>query len=217
MLPNLTPPPATIEQYIRFKESLGITNSVLIHGLSYGANVEFLKNFVKVLGQSSTKGIGVLDPDTVTPEALRDMHNAGIRSIRVNMYRYNAMHDVETHPEFWESKPVIEQEIMSAGILQITDHFALLKGPSVLSPECDGDVARQVRFEDIIELVRQGLLYVMLSACYRISNEGPSYRSLRSLVRFSRGAIGMKVRTNEEVIRETPFLVVDDPTWLERL
>ncbi|KAE8394454.1 hypothetical protein BDV23DRAFT_179608 [Aspergillus alliaceus] len=92
---HLTPHPATIEQYIRFKKSLGITNSVLIHGLSYGANVEFLKNFMKVLVQSSTKGIGVLDPDTVTPEALRDMHNAGIRSIRVNMYRYNAMHDVE--------------------------------------------------------------------------------------------------------------------------
>ncbi|KAE8394455.1 hypothetical protein BDV23DRAFT_179609 [Aspergillus alliaceus] len=110
---------------------------------------------------------------------------------------------------------------MSAGILLITDHFALLKGPSMLFPECDGDVARQVRFEDIIELVRQGLLYVMLSACYRISNEGPSYRSLRSLPgslaeRLPHTA-GMKVRTNEEEIRETPFLVVDDPTWLERL
>ncbi|KAF7586295.1 hypothetical protein BBP40_009151 [Aspergillus hancockii] len=78
---HLTPPPATIEQSIRLKKSLGIIKSVLTHGLSYGANVESLKSFVNVLGQSATKRIGVIDPDTVIQEELQEMHKAGIRSI----------------------------------------------------------------------------------------------------------------------------------------
>ncbi|GAB1201972.1 hypothetical protein APSETT445_000570 [Aspergillus pseudonomiae] len=238
--------------------SLGITNSVLTHGLSYGANVESLKSFVKLLGQSSTKGIGVIDPETVTREELQEMHNAGIRGIRVNVYKYKAMHDAElqkvalreharmigkhcpgwtmaftqTHPEFWkELRPVIEQEITPAGIRLITDHFTLLKGPSMLPPECEGDVTRQVGFEDIMDLVRKGHLYVKLSAPYRVSNEAPFYDDLKPLVRAyidanpKRVLWGsdwphtprMKVRTYDEAMKETPFLEVDDHAWLKSL
>jgi pyruvate kinase len=37
------------------------------------------------LGEGNSKAIGVIDPDTVTPEELHDMHRAGIRGIRVNL------------------------------------------------------------------------------------------------------------------------------------
>ncbi|KAE8146983.1 hypothetical protein BDV25DRAFT_161403 [Aspergillus avenaceus] len=255
---HLTPPPATIEQFLRFKKRLGITNSVLTHGLSYGANIESLKDFVQTLGPASTKGIGVIDPETVTPEELRDMHSAGIRGIRVNIYKYKAMHDVElqkvalreharvigkycpgwsmaftqTHPEFWkELQPVIEEEIAPVGIRLVTDHFALLKAPSMLGPECVRDVTRQPGFSDIIELVRKGVLYVKLSAPYRVSNDAPSYNDLKPLVRAYVEANPyrilwgsdwphtpqMKVRTHQEAMRETPFLNVDDLSWLKTL
>lgn len=46
---HLTPPPAIIPQFLAFKSGLGITNSVLTHGLSYGADRTSLKSFVAEL------------------------------------------------------------------------------------------------------------------------------------------------------------------------
>ncbi|PYH93229.1 amidohydrolase 2 [Aspergillus ellipticus CBS 707.79] len=207
---HLTPPPATVQQFLEFKKNIGITNSVLTHGLSYGSDCTSLKSFVDELGKTDTKAIGVIDPDTVTPEELREMQSKGVRGIRVNLYKYQAMHDVElqkkalreharaigkhcpgwsmafthVHPEFWADLiPVIEHEIVPSGVCLVTDHFALLRTASMLSSECEGDVTRQTGFREIMELVRAGHLYVKLSAPYRVSHEAPYYADLKPLVR----------------------------------
>lgn len=152
----------------------------------------------------------MIDPETVTPAELAEMHANGIRGIRVNMYRYGAMHDValqkialtahagaldghctgwsmaftHTHPEFWgELKPVIAQEIVPRGIRLVTDHFALLKGASMLPAELEGDVMQQEGFEDILDMVRTGHLFVKISAPYRISTQAPYFQDLKPLVR----------------------------------
>ena len=207
---HLTPPPATVQQFLDFKNKVGITNSVLTHGLSYGSDCTSLKEFVHELGESGTKGIGVIDPDTITAEELQEMHNKGVRGIRVNLYKYQAMHDVErqkqalrehtraiashcpgwsmafthVHPEFWgELTPMIQQEIVPGGVRLVTDHFALLKAASMLPGEYKGDITRQPGFKEIMDLVRAGLLYVKISAPYRVSSEAPHYTDLRPLVR----------------------------------
>jgi predicted TIM-barrel fold metal-dependent hydrolase len=272
---HLTPPSATVDEFIDFKLRLGITHSVLTHGLSYGDDCTSLKTFVTELGQQQTFGIGVIDPDTITTTELKEMQAAGIRGIRINLYKYGAMHDVEnqkkalrdharvikehcpgwsiafthTHPEFWrELKPTIEEEISSAGIPLITDHFALLKGASMLPEEHKDDVTKQSGFEDIIELVHSGSLWVKISAPYRVSEVEPTYDDLKPIVRALVNANPeriiwgsdwlvrlyilhapyantaprphtprMKVRSKEEALIETPFLRVDDLTWLRSL
>ncbi|KAH8435231.1 uncharacterized protein LDX57_012861 [Aspergillus melleus] len=210
---HLTPPPATIKNYLDFKQKLGLTNSVLTHGLSYGADCSSLTTFTSDLGPDTTRAIGVIDPSTVTPLQLQAMQRAGVRGIRVNLYRYGAMHDVEaqktalreharalgsqcagwsmafthTHPEFWsELTPVIEREIVPTGIKLVTDHFALLKGASMLSGAGDGpasDVSKQPGFAEIVDLVRAGHLYIKISAPYRVSKQAPDYADLKPLVR----------------------------------
>jgi hypothetical protein len=80
-------------------------------------------------------------------------------------------------------KPTIEEEISSVGIPLITDHFALLKGASMLSVEHKDDTTKQPGFEDIIELVRSGSLWVKISAPYRVSEVEPTYDDLKPLVR----------------------------------
>ncbi|GLA26537.1 hypothetical protein AnigIFM63326_003700 [Aspergillus niger] len=255
---HLTPPPATVQQFLAFKEKIGITNSVLTHGLSYGPDCTSLKAFVQELGESGTRGIGVIDPDKTTPEELQEMHKQGIRGIRVNLYQYQAMHDVErqkqalrdhiraikphcpgwsiafthVHPEYWgELKPIIEEEVMSSSLHLVTDHFALLKAASMLPAEYEGDITRQPGFTEIMDLVRSGLLYVKLSAPYRVSHEAPRYADVKPLVRAFVDANPrqilwgsdwphtphMKVRTREEALRETPYLVIDDAEWLKSL
>ena len=67
---------------------------MLTHGLSYGADCTSLKTFVSESGTNDTKAIGVIDPSTVTFDELTAMHAAGVRGIRVNLYKYQATHDV---------------------------------------------------------------------------------------------------------------------------
>ncbi|KAM0479020.1 hypothetical protein ACHAPX_004999 [Trichoderma viride] len=205
---HLTPPVASIKQYLKWKSDMGLTHSVLTHGLSYGDDCISLQSFVPELGKSCTLGIGVIDPATTAPVELRQMREAAIRGIRVNVYKYNAMHDVErqkvalgehaavvkhycpgwsmafthTHPEFWgELAPVVEK-IVASGIPIVTDHFALLKAASTLPEEYKGDITLQPGFADIVSLVRSGALYVKISAPYRISDLEPDYADVRPLV-----------------------------------
>ncbi|ODM24286.1 hypothetical protein SI65_02006 [Aspergillus cristatus] len=262
---HLTPPPATIPQFLAFKSRLGITNSVLTHGLSYGADCTSLKSFVAELNTTApaTKGVGVIDPSTVTGDELNAMHAVGVRSIRVNLYKYQAMHDVErqktalreharairdhedekrwslafthTHPEFWgELSPVLEEVLVPEGIALVTDHSALLKGSSMLNSDSQNgkvNVTQQPGFGEILELVRAGHLYIKLSAPYRVSKLAPGYEDLKPVVRAFVDANPerilwgsdwphtphMKVRTREEALRETEYLVVDDLAWLKSL
>lgn len=254
---HLTPPAASVPQFLDFKARLGLTHSVLTHGLSYGDDCKSLKTFVPELGRTQTFAIGVIDPSTIMPAELRSMHEAGIRGIRVNLYKYGAMHDVELqkvalrehaavlkqhcpgwsmafthiHPEFWRELTAVVQEIALEGIPLVTDHFALLKAASMLPQEYKHDIKEQPGFGDVIDLVRSGALYVKISAPYRISELAPHYNDIRPIVEAlvkanpNRVLWGsdwphtprMKVRSRQEALKETPFLEVDDETWLRSL
>ncbi|KAF2011515.1 hypothetical protein BU24DRAFT_454049 [Aaosphaeria arxii CBS 175.79] len=254
---HLTPPAASIHQFLDFKARLGLTNSVLTHGLSYGDDCTSLKTFVSELDTSRTSAISVIDPSTATPEELDSMQAAGIRGIRVNLYKYGAMHDVELqklalrehaavlkkqcpgwsmafthiHPEFWGELTPTVQSIAAAGIPMVTDHFALLKGASMLPEKHSSNIEDQPGFQDIMSLVRSGALYVKISAPYRVSEMAPQYEDLKPLVQAlvkanpRRVLWGsdwphtprMKVRSHEEALKETPFLEVDDESWLRSL
>jgi predicted TIM-barrel fold metal-dependent hydrolase len=136
------------------------------------------------------------------------MQQDGIRGIRVNNYKYNAMHDVERqkvalrehaavlkrhcpgwsmafthmHPEFWSELTPIVEEIVASGIPIVTDHFALLKAASMLPEEYKADITSQPGFADIISLMRSGALYVKVSAPYRVSELAPDYEDVRPLI-----------------------------------
>lgn len=252
---HLTPPAATIQSFKNFRRRLGITNSVLTHGLSYGDDCSSLKTFVSQLGKTVTSGVGVIDPENTSDEEIRDMQAAGIRGLRVNLYHYNAMEDVELQKktlgaylgrvteqalpwsltittirtEFWDTlEPFVRSEVVPTGTPLITDHFGLLKAPSMLPAEYRDDPTKQPGFASIVRLVKDGHLHVKLSAPYRVSEQRPRYEDLKFLVRTfvdanPRQVIWgsdwphtprMKVRSHEEAMKETPFLEVDDEAWL---
>lgn len=206
---HLTPLAAPVQQFIEFKGRLGLTNSVLTHGLSYGDDCTSLRAFVSELDCNKTCAIAVIDPRNVDSSELMSMHDAGIRGIRVNLYKYGAMHDLElqklalrdhaailkeldsgwsmafthVHPEFWNDLVPLVQKITDAGIPLVTDHFGLLKAASMLPDELKGDPLAQPGLEAITSLVRSGALYVKISAPYRVSELAPSYSDLRPIVR----------------------------------
>ncbi|KAH7010042.1 hypothetical protein EDB80DRAFT_839153 [Ilyonectria destructans] len=255
---HLTPPAATVQDFDDFRKKLGITKSVLTHGLSYGDDCTSLKAFVPQLGKKVTKAIGVIDPEETSDEEIHAMHAAGTRGIRVNLYRYSAMEDVSLQKkalaahlrritslslpwsltmttirtEFWsELEPFVRKTVVKEGVSLVTDHFALLKAPSMLPLEFKDDPTKQPGFEPIIRLVRSGHLWVKLSAPYRVSELKPGYEDLKFLVRAFVDANKhrvlwgsdwphtprMKVRTHDEAMRETPNMDVDDEAWLRSL
>ncbi|KAF5565863.1 hypothetical protein FNAPI_1411 [Fusarium napiforme] len=252
---HLTTPTATVQSFKTFRQKLGITNSVLTHGLSYGDDCTSLKTFVTQLGKSSTSGVGVIDPDNTSDDEIRDMQAAGICGLRVNLYHYNAMEDVELQKktlraylervtrlslpwsltmttirtDFWDTlESFAREEVAPTGRPLITDHFGLLKAPSMLPAQYRQDPTQQPGFAPILRLVKDGLLYVKLSAPYRVSEQSPRYSDLKLLVRALVDANPrqiiwgsdwphtprMKVRSHEEAMKETPFLEVDDEAWL---
>lgn len=239
---HLTPPAATIKAFENFRARLGITNSVLTHGLSYGDDCTSLKAFVTKLGRQSTSGVGVIEPDKTTDDEIRDLQKAGVRGLRVNLYPNGAMENVELQKEtlraylqriinlsldwsltmttirteFWDDlEPFVRNEV----------------GPTGRPPEYRNDPTKQPGFAAIMRLVRDGLLFVKLSAPYRVSELSPRYDDLKFLVRAFVDANKhqvlwgsdwphtprMRVRSHEEAMKETPFLEVDDEAWLRSL
>ncbi|KAK0650991.1 2-pyrone-4 [Lasiodiplodia hormozganensis] len=197
---HLTPPAATVQQFQEFKKAQGLTKSVLVHGLSYGHDCSSLKHFLKELGPETTRGVAVVDLSTPESE-MQEMHELGVRGIRLDMYKHNAMLDVEKqiwmlrsyadkvqhfgwslamlplNPENWARlAPVIR----TLPVPVVTDHHALLKGTSML-PE-GMDVLSQPGLEPILELLRSGNFWIKLSAPYRSSDQAPHYDDMKLLV-----------------------------------
>lgn len=178
---------------------------------------------------SDTKAVGVVDPSAMGDGELMAMHAAGVRGIRVNLYKYQAMHDVDlqkkalreharairgqgwsmafthTHPEFWgDLAAVVQEELIPVGIRLVTDHFALLKGASMLAPGLH--VEQQPGFKAIMGLVRAGHLYVKLSAPYRVSSLAPGYEALKQLVRAFVGANPLRILWGSDWYASLPVL-----------
>ncbi|CAI7592218.1 unnamed protein product [Penicillium pancosmium] len=228
---HLTPPPATTKEYTDFKLKTGLTNSVLTHGRSYGADSTCLHTFTQDLDPSTTRSIALIDPETITPTELADLHKNGVCGIRVNMYRYNAMHDVELQKLALTS----HSRALGGHVIVWGGGSSMLSDDSGTGVPEDGDgdvkVTKQAGFDDILDLVRSGHLFVKISAPYRVSTQAPYFQDLKPLARALFDANPqqilwgsdwphtplMKVRKKYEAFKKTPYLEVDDMAWLRSL
>lgn len=132
---------------------------------------------------------------------MREMHALGVRGIRLDMYKHNAMLDVEKqvwmlrsyaekvqpfgwslamlplNPENWAR---LGHVIRALPVPVVTDHHALLKGTSMLP---DGvQVLSQPGLEPVLELLKTGNFWIKLSAPYRTSEQAPHYEDMKELV-----------------------------------
>ena len=92
--PNFTPAPATLEEFEKFKSSLGVEYVCVAHGLSYGSNCTSLLHYLHYF-QGRASGICVLDVETTSDDLLNTYNAAGVRSARLDFFKHKAMHDLE--------------------------------------------------------------------------------------------------------------------------
>ena len=173
---------------------------MLTHGLSYGNDCSSLKHFIRDLGRDRTWGCAVIDEQTPEDE-ISSLAASGVRGIRLNLYSYQAMTNVDKQIqvlqlyadrvrtrgwflEFLQINQVnwapLSRIIPSLGLQVVTDHHALLKAESMLSP--GADVLSQPGLVDIVALLKTGNFWIKLSAPYRSSVQAPDYPDMKPVV-----------------------------------
>ncbi|OAA66557.1 Amidohydrolase 2 [Niveomyces insectorum RCEF 264] len=252
---HFTPSVATLEQLKEFEASIGVAHVCIAHGLSYGPDCTSLLYY---LGQfrGQARGICVLDVAAVTDAQLDDYHAAGIRSVRLDFFKAQAMHDVDgqvrlieqmaarlvqwhSHARGWSIQ--IQQPCLThwktlravaarLPVPLVLDHMGLVRAPS-LAPPGTPPVTATEPWQDLLGALRDGNLYVKISAPYRLSNMEPAYADLEPIVtqlvranpkRVVWGSDWPHTQRHEDRRAERkgdaePFLKVDNRRWLQSL
>lgn len=185
-----TPGPASIDDLLALHRALHIERVVVVHPSPYGTDNSCTIDALRKLG-ARARGVAVID-DATTDAMLDDMHDAGIRGVRVNLESYG-----ESSPAIagkhlqraaervarlgWHVQTYTNLTVLAAlrdTILQlptrlVIDHFG--------RPQASLGTA-QPGFADILALLRSGKVYVKISAPYRISLK-PNYADAAGIAR----------------------------------
>lgn len=150
---HFTPARASLRELQAFEKSIGTEHVCIAHGLSYGPDCISLLYYLGRL-EGKARGICVLDVETVTDDVLNQYHEAGVRSVRLDFFRHQAMNDVsiqikliestafrimewgkpgwsiqiqQPHLEFWSS---LREIIAKSPVPVVVDHLGLIEGSS---------------------------------------------------------------------------------------
>jgi predicted TIM-barrel fold metal-dependent hydrolase len=185
-----TPGPASIDDLRALHCALHIDRAVVVHPSPYGADNTCTVDAVRKLG-ARARGVAVID-DATTDAMLDDMHDAGIRGVRVNLESYgesdpaiagrHLQHAAERVARLgWHVQTYTNLAILA------TLHDTILKLPTTLvvdhfgRPKASLGTA-QPGFAEILALLRSGKVYVKISAPYRISHQ-PHYTDAAPIAR----------------------------------
>ena len=172
-----TPGPASIADLTALHQALHIDRVVIVHPSPYGADNVVTIDAVRKLGPRA-RGVAVID-DMTTDAMLDDMHDAGIRGVRVNLESYGESDPAVAGRHLqqaaarvarlgWHVQTYTNLAILAAltDIISqlpttlVVDHFGRPKAALGTS---------QPGFAEFLVQLRSGKVYVKISAPYRIS------------------------------------------------
>ena len=172
-----TPGPASIENLNDLHKALHIDRVVVVHPSPYGADNAVTVDAVRKMGNRA-RGVTVID-DATTDSMLDDMHDAGIRGVRVNIESYGEIDSAKAGQLFQRAADRVArlgwhvQTYTNIGILApLKDTILKLPVPLVVDhfgrPKAELGVG-QPGFAELLALLKSGKVYVKISAPYRIS------------------------------------------------
>jgi predicted TIM-barrel fold metal-dependent hydrolase len=173
-----TPGDASVAELLALQAHLGLERVVIVHPSPYGADNACTVDALRQLG-GRARGVAVIDAKTTDAE-LRDMHEAGVRGVRLNLETTGISDPLLAAEQLrWASARVaplgwhlqmytqlsvvvsLQAEIEALNIPLVVDHFC--RAPAALGVDQSG-------FEVLLKLLRAGKVWVKLSAPHRISN-----------------------------------------------
>jgi len=176
---SYTPPEATLADYRRMCQALGIERSVLVHPSIYGTDLSSLVDTLEAC-RDWMRGVAVID-ESIGDEALARLDRAGVRGVRFNVlfkggtplakaraigervarygWHVQLLIDLAGHPSFYEDWKDFPVPV----VVDHMGHMAASHG--VGAPG----------FQGMLRLLAEGRCWVKLSGAYRNSALGHPY------------------------------------------
>ncbi|WP_233236862.1 amidohydrolase [Bordetella sp. LUAb4] len=192
MLPDrpYTAGPATVADLRAHMARLGLARAVIVQPSFYGTDNRLLVDSLAAM-DGDGRGIAVL-ADDVSDSTLGELHDAGVRGVRINLESVGAS-DPETvarafgtwagrlrgqgwHIQAYASVDAIAgaaPRLRGLGLPLVLDHFSATPARLALD---------DARVRAVIDLVGSGAAYVKLSGSYRI-NQGATAQQVTALAR----------------------------------
>lgn len=191
---------ATLTSLEEFEKALGIEHICIAHSMAFGSDVNSLVHYLHHF-RGKARGTAIIELDAST-EFLYSLHQIGVRSVRIDFRRYdasgNSQKQIEVikafsskvkvlgwsitiqHPvSIWTVlRPIVRQ----LEVRVIIDHMGLIEARS-LHPDCEDNTMDQPGMQDLLGALRDGNLYIKVSAPYRVSADAPYYRDLAEVVK----------------------------------
>jgi len=186
-----TPESASVEEMRALHRALHMNRVVIVQPSVYGTDNACTLDAVRRIG-ARARAVAVID-DTTSASALDEMHNAGVRGIRLNLATSGqtdpavALRRVQKaveqlqgrrwHIQIYTGLSVVEainKAVMASPIPVVFDHFGGAQAALGI---------RQPGFDALLGLVRSGKAYVKISGAYRSSNAGPDYADVAPLAK----------------------------------
>jgi predicted TIM-barrel fold metal-dependent hydrolase len=182
-----TPPDATWPMYRRMLDTLGVERAVLTQPSVYGTDNSAMVDVLKAGGES-LRGVAVVEP-SIDDAALRSLHEAGVRGVRINIVdrreNRNVMVLEEIMPLARRIAPLgwhIEFLLQADAVPDLAAACLQLPVPIVLGHlgyvHADKGGAANAGFQALLRLLDSGRCWVKLTGPYRISAEELPYRDV---------------------------------------
>ena len=177
---SYTPPPAPLSAYQALHRVLGIERAVIVQPSVHGTDNRVTLEAIAGYGPSA-RGVAVV-PAEVSDETLTELHDGGIRGLRLNVLFGGGvgLHALEPlaeriAPMGWHLQLLLD----ASSFDELLPRLRRLKVPVVVDhmgfmPADKG--LEHPGFQALLAAVREGIAWIKLSGNYRISTEGPPYR-----------------------------------------
>ncbi len=180
-LPRDEPPDATLEDYQKMHRVLGVDRGVITQTSRYGTDNAALLDALD--RDKKLCGIVAIHTHDITEKIVADLEPRGVRGIRIHKAELDELPEVSDriHEAGWRIeivppatedivrlRPVFEK--LRCGIL--VDQMGMPNGNKGVDDP---------RFQAILSMVRDGLIWIKLSHPYHVTSEGPPYADVLPL------------------------------------
>ena len=186
--PGYIPNEATPQQLRSMLDVIGCKRAVIVQPSYYGTDNSCTVAGLRA-GNGHFRGVAAID-ETITDTQLKELHEAGIRGIRVNLKAVNGAVSLALahrlanrikifgwHIQFYfyaDSMPNIADELVALPVEIVIDHIGYVRAD-------DGIEGKG--FQMLLQLAQSNRAWFKLSAPYRQSTQGPLFKDVAPLLR----------------------------------
>ena len=174
------PPEASIDDYVHMLTTIGCERAVIVHPSCYGTDNRVTVDALHS-GKFNFRGVAVID-EKISDSELEDMHQAGVRGVRLNLKSKGSVLGIDAAPRIAErikargwhlqffldtrDMPDIDKELVKLPVDIVIDHFGHI---------ASADGVNAPGFQTLMRLTRHPRCWFKLIGPYRLSRKPPMF------------------------------------------